>query len=316
MPGSATHAVTGAFGYSGKYIARRLLDAGYTVRTLTGSPNRENPFAGRVQPFPYSFDAPEQLVDALRGVDVLYNTYWVRFNYNGDTRFSHEAAVGNTLKLFDAARTAGVRRIVHVSITNPSEDSPYEYFRGKAQIERGLIESGLSYALLRPTVLFGEEDVLINNIAWILRHFPIFGVFGDGSYMLQPIYVDDLAGLAVEQGASTENRILDTVGPETFTYRGLVQVIGDLIGKPRPIIQVSPFAGRMLAGLIGRLVGDVVITPEEIEALMAGLLVTQSPPLGQVRLTDWARANAGALGRHYANELSRRRDRRTAYNRL
>ena len=188
------HAVTGAFGYSGRYIATRLVEQGQTVVTLTNSVNRANPFGGKVRAFPLSFGEPDKLAAALAGVDVLYNTYWVRFNHR---MFTHAQAVENTLALFEAARRAGVRRVVHVSITNPSEDSPLEYFSGKARLERALQESGLSHAILRPTVLFGREDILINNIAWALRRFPFFAVFGDGAYRLQPIHVDDLADLAV-----------------------------------------------------------------------------------------------------------------------
>ena len=195
------HAVTGAYGYSGKYIAQRLLNAGHQVITLTNSPQRTNPFGERVPAYPFNFDRPHELTETLRGVSVLYNTYWVRFNHE---TFQHASAVNNTLVLFEAAKAAGVQRIVHVSITNPSEDSELEYFSGKAQLEKALIASGISYAILRPTVLFGKEDILINNIAWLLRKFPVFGIFGDGRYRLQPIYVDDLAQLAVEQGQESE----------------------------------------------------------------------------------------------------------------
>ncbi len=223
---SAVHAVTGAFGYSGRYIAQRLLDAGLEVVTLTNAPSRRDPFGGRVRAFPLRFDQRDALVDALRGVGVLYNTYWVRFNH---PLFTFRQAVENTKALFDAAREAGVRRIVHVSITNPSAGSDIEYFRGKADLERALENSGIGYAILRPTVLFGKEDILINNIAWVLRHFPVFGVFGDGRYRLQPIYVDDLARLAVEQGQQADDVVIDPIGPETFTYRELVTTIGRLI---------------------------------------------------------------------------------------
>ena len=192
------HVVTGAFGYSGRYIAQRLLDCGHRVRTLTNSMDRENAFQGRVEAMPYHFDAPDRLTESLRGVAVLYNTYWVRFNHR---TFTHAQAVRNTQTLFEAAKRAGVGRIVHVSITNPSEDSQLEYFHGKAVLERSLRESGIPHTILRPTVLFGKEDILVNNIAWTLRRLPVFGVFGDGQYRLQPIYVDDLAKLAVEQGA-------------------------------------------------------------------------------------------------------------------
>ncbi len=298
------YAVTGAFGYSGKYIARRLLDAGETVITLTNSLHRPNPFGEQVQAFPFHFAQPEKLVKTLRGVSVLVNTYWVRFNHKN---FTHEMAVQNTLTLFRAAKAAGVERVVHVSITNPDENSPLEYFSGKGRLERALMESGLSYAILRPTVLFGKEDILINNIAWALRHLPVFGVFGDGEYRLQPIYVDDLAQLAVAQGKNRENVIIDAIGPETFTYRELARTIGEIIGVRRPIIGVPPGIGYLAGWLIGKIVGDVMITRPEIEGLMADLLHVDSPPAGQTRLTDWARAHADTLGRQYASELSRRR---------
>jgi len=307
---SQVHVVTGAFGYSGNYIARRLLDRGHTVHTLTNSLRRKNPFGDRVRSFPFNFDDSAGLADSLRGASVLYNTYWVRFNHRS---FKHAGAVENTLKLFDAAKEAGVGRVVHVSITNPSKDSHLEYFSGKAELEQALVESGLSHVILRPTVLFGKEDILINNIAWLLRRFPVFGVFGNGQYRLQPIYVDDLAKLAVEQGESEENRIIDAIGPETFTFRELVEQIGQIIGKKRPIVSVPPRLGYWFASLLGKLKGDVVITREEIDGLMSGLLYVDSPRAGETRLTDWAKEHADTLGRKYASELARRRNRLDAY---
>ena len=307
------HVVTGAFGYSGKYIAQRLLDAGHQVKTLTNSIDRSNPFTGKVKASPFNFDNTTKLVDSLRGTTVLYNTYWVRFNY---ISFKHSIAVENTLELFEAAKEAGVKRVVHVSITNPSEDSHLEYFSGKAVLEKALIESGLSYAILRPTVLFGKEDILINNIAWMLRKFPAFGVFGDGKYRLQPIYVDDLAKLAVEQGSKKDNCIIDAIGPETFTYRELVEIIGSIIGRQRPIISIPPFLGYIAGYMMGKIVGDIIITREEIEGLMADLLYTDSPPAGQTKLTDWTKENSATLGIRYASELARRINKNETYENL
>jgi uncharacterized protein YbjT (DUF2867 family) len=307
------HVVTGAFGYSGKYIAARLLAEGKKVHTLTNSVNRANPFGGEVTASPFHFDNPELLVSSLKGAAVLYNTYWVRFNHR---EFTHNLAVENTIKLFTAAREAGVRRIVHISITNPSLDSELEYFSGKARLERELQNSGLSYAILRPTVLFGKEDILINNIAWVLRRFPVFGVFGDGSYRLQPIYVDDLAKIAVREGLGEEDTIIDAIGPQTFTFRGLVKEIGEIIGKPRPIISIPPDLGYLMSLIIGKVVGDIFITREEIAGLMQNLLYTSSEPAGETRLSVWAGENADLLGRKYSSELARRRNRQLAYENL
>ncbi len=304
------HAVTAAFDYSGKYITHRLLAKGHQVITLTNSPQRKNPFGNRVKAYPFNWDNPAALAETLRDVDVLYNTYWVRFNH---TLFRHADAVKNTLTLFEAAKQAGVSRIVHVSIANPDENSPLEYYHGKGVLERGLKATGISHSIVRPTVLFGKEDILINNIAWMLRTFPVFGVFGNGRYHIQPIYVDDLAQLAVEAGERTTNEIINAVGPETFTYRELAKTVGQIIGKTRPIISIPPMLGLLVSKVVGKLVGDVIVTREEIDGLMADLLHVETPPTGKTRLTVWAKTHADTLGKRYTSELARRRNRQAAY---
>jgi NADH dehydrogenase len=304
MKDEGVRAVTGAFGYSGKHIAARLLDRGFRVITLTNSIRRENPFGERLQAFPFDFDKPEKLTETLKNVKVLYNTYWVRFSRR---TFTHADAARNTRKMFEAAKNAGVGRIVHISITNPSEDSPLGYFREKAKLETVLRETGISYAILRPAIVFGNGDILINNIAWALRRFPIFGVFGDGRYRIRPIHVEDLADLAVEQGESTENAVINAVGPETFTFRELVKEIAGIIGKKRIMIRVPPSLGYWGSRIAGSFVGDVIMTREEMRGLMANLLYVDSPAAGNTKLTEWARRHADTLGLRYRSELARRR---------
>ena len=306
MSARQVHAVTGALGFSGRHIARLLLAGGRRVRTLTNSPHRSNPFGGDLEIHPFNFHDPPALVRSLEGVAVLYNTYWVRFNHK---RFTRSEAVTNTLTLFECARTAGVERIVHVSVTNPSEDSPLEYFRSKAHLETALKGSGVSHAILRPAVLFGTDDILINNIAWTLRRFPVFGLFGDGAYRIRPIHVEDLARLAVEHGGGRNDVTVNAVGPESFSYRDLVAELAAVIGKRRPIVALPPSLAYGIARVVGALVGDVVLTRDEIQGLMAGLLDVDTPASGPTRLTAWARDHADTLGRRYASELARRRER-------
>jgi NADH dehydrogenase len=288
-------AVTGAFGYSGHYIAARVLAAGHQVITLTNSVGRENPFGDKVQAKPFHFDEPGRLRESLRGVDVLINTYWVRFDHR---LFSHQEAVTNTKVLFQAAKDAGVRRIVHVSITNPDIKSDLPYFHGKAELEWALGSLGVSHCILRPTVLFGKEDVLINNIAWSLRHLPIFGVFGRGDYKLQPIYVDDLAAAAVEKIEGSRNEVINAIGPETFTYRELVETIRRTLGLKRAIIGVPPRIGYWGCRVVGLFVKDVFITREEIRGLTEGRLFVDASPLGSTKLTHWIQGHRETLGRH------------------
>lgn len=295
------HAVTGAFGFTGRYIAQRLINAGKRVRALIGR-NRPNPFGDRIEVARLQFDDFQALVDSLKGVDVLYNTYWVRFNY-GETTF--ERAVQNSQMLIRAAEEAGVRRLVHISITNPSEDSPLPYFRSKALVERAIRNSSLSYGIIRPTVLFGEGDILLNNIAYFLRRFPIFIVPGKGDYRLQPVYVDDVAALAVEAGERMDNFALDAVGPEVFTFAELVRLIRDAVGSKAKIVHAPPSLTMLCIRVLNYFVNDIVLTREELEGLMANLLVSDQPPTCPTRFSEWLRENAEQMGLHYASELKR-----------
>ena len=293
-------AVTGSFSYSGKYITHRLLERGEEVVTLTGHPDRPDPFDGKVKAYPLHFNDESELATSLNGVHTLYNTYWVRFDSGENTQ---PRAVENTRKLVEAAVSAGVQRIVHISITNPSPDSRLPYFWGKAANEQAVIESGLSYAILRPTVLFGTEDILINNIAWLLRRFPFFALPGDGTYRLQPVFVDDLAKLAVDVGYAQENILWDAVGPDIFTFEEMVRLIAHTLGLNRGLLHVPPRLALAAAQFLSAFVGDVMLTPEEVEGLMAGLLVSEEPPRCKTRLADWLEENKESVGTSYASEL-------------
>ncbi|MCL4275345.1 MAG: NAD(P)H-binding protein [Anaerolineales bacterium] len=295
-------AVTGAFSYSGKYITQRLLARGEEVITLTGHPNRPDPFDGKVKAFPLDFDEAG-MTESLRGVDVLVNTYWVRFDKGENTQ---PRAVENTQKLVNAAVKAGVKRIVHISIANPSADSHLPYYWGKAANEKAVTESGLSYAILRPTVLVGGgQDVLINNIAFLLRRFPFFFIPGDGSYGIQPVHVEDLAELAVEAVYSKENYVIDAVGPDSYTFKELVQMVGESIGVKRLTISVPPRVALFAAQFLSLFLKDVLLTPEEVDGLSSNLLVSKEPARGKTVFKEWLKENQNIIGAKYASELER-----------
>jgi NADH dehydrogenase len=301
MPPDRIDLVTGAFSFSGRRIARILLERGIGVRTLTGHPDRAHPFGDRVEVHPYRFDDPRELRRSLEGVQTLFNTYWVRFDHGAT---GHASAIVNTRRLFAAARSAGVRRIVHVSIANPSESSPLTYYRGKARLERELRESGVSHAIVRPTVLFGEGGILINNIAWLLRRFPVFAIPGRGNYRIQPVHVDDLAKLCVDLGDRSDDVVIDAVGPETYRYRDLVRLIRSVTASRSLIVHLPPPIALRLGQLLGRLEGDVLITPDELEGLRCDLLISHRTPTCTTRLSQWLEAKHDLVGRRYLSELA------------
>jgi len=294
-------AVTGSFSYSGKYITKRLLARGEEVITLTGHPNRPDPFNGKVKAYPLDFDEAG-MTNSLQGVDVLVNTYWVRFDKGENTQ---PRAVENTRKLVNAAKAAGVKRIVHISIANPSADSHLPYYWGKAANEKAVTESGMSYAILRPTVLVGTEDILINNIAYLMRRFPFFFIPGDGSYGIQPVYIEDLADLAVEGVYSKENYVIDAVGPDSYTFKEFVKLIGERVGVQRPLISVPPRLALFAAQFLSLFMKDVILTPEEVDGLMGNLLVSKEPARAKTAFKDWLNKNQETVGMQYASELQR-----------
>lgn len=296
------HVVTGAFGYTGRYIAQRLLQDGAQVLTLTGHPERAGELGGRVSTAPFNFDRPDELAGTLAGADVLYNTYWVRFGH-GQSGF--DRAVANTRVLIRAAEQAGVRRFVHIGVTHSALDSPLPYFRGKAQVEAALQASSLSYASVRPTLIFGQGDILINNIAWLLRRFPLFGLPGDGRYRVQPVSAEDVAEIAVDAGQRSDNLVLDAAGPDTFTFGEMVRLIARAMRSRAPVVPMWPPLALGCARAIGTAVGDTLLTRQEAEGLMSELLVSPEPPRGHRHFADWLNAHAGTLGRYYASETDR-----------
>jgi len=295
--------VTGAFGYSGKYITERLLARGMKVRTLTGHPNHPNPFGDKVEVAPFNFDNPDALAESLRGATTVYNTYWIRFE-RGDLTFNR--AVRNVETLIDAARRAGVRRFVHISITYASADSPLPYFHGKGVIENFLRGAGIAHAIIRPAIIFGPEDILINNIAWSVRRFPLFAVPGDGEYRLQPVFVEDLADMLVNAGQEVENIERDAVGPEIFSFNQLIRTIARTLGRRIHLLHVPPTIALAFTSLFGLVMHDVMLTRDEIQGLSHNLLISHDPQTAPTHLSKWLARNAATLGVSYASELAKR----------
>jgi uncharacterized protein YbjT (DUF2867 family) len=294
--------VTGAFGFTGRFIARRLMEMEHPLRTLTNHPSRPGAEDIKADVAPLQFTDRDALVESLRGADVLYNTYWIRFQH-GRARFGD--TVAHTRVLMGAARDAGVRKVVHISVSNPSEDSPLDYYAGKARAERAVRESGLAYAIVRPTLIFGQGDILINNIAWLLRRLPVMGIPGKGDYRLQPVAGEDVAEIATWAAEQTGNVTVDAAGPDIIFYSEMVESIAIAVRRHPRFLYMSPRMALRAVSLIGRFVNDIVLNEPELEGLMEELLVSRERPRGTHRLDNWLLANADTVGVEYASELDR-----------
>ena len=302
MPENDFDVVTGATGYTGRYIARALLSRGRRVKTLTGHPERKDPFADQIEAVPFNFDRPQELARSLDGARTLFNTYWIRFPHGGHT---FEEAIANTRTMLDATKSAGVRKFVHISVTKATVSSPLPYFRGKAIVEAAVRASGLPYAIIRPALIFGVEDILLNNIAWLLRRFPFFAIPGRGDYRVQPIFAADLGEVAANAADDGRSAEFDAVGPEIFTFEEVVRMLASAARSNSRIVHVDPRIALAFAKIAGSVVRDVILTRDEVRGLMSNLLVTDSPPNASTRFSEWLRGNADRIGIAYASELAR-----------
>lgn len=293
--------VTGAFSYIGAAVARELLRRGHAVHTLT---NRTAPPAvsdDRITTAPLRFGS-DALVAELSGADALVNTYWIRLPHAGQT---FATAVRNSRTLHAAAKRAGVRRVVHVSVSNARSGRNLGYFAGKADVEECVRQTHASFAIVRPTLVVGPADVLTNNIAWFLRRFPFFPMPDGGQYRLQPITLSDTGRIVCDALESPDSQEIDAAGPQIITFAELVRLIARACGVRRWFPAAPGWLALAGIRLVEPILRDVVLTHEELLGLEQELLLSHAPPLGRESVEDVLLAQGETIGRRYANDLYR-----------
>lgn len=303
-------AITGAFSYSGRYLARNLLDRGRKVLNFTNHPNRPHGFGDAISCQPLNFKDAAGLATSLRGVSTLYCTYWIRFDRHGGA--THADALNNLKVLFAAARDAGVQKVVFSSHTRATTDSPFPYIRHKALAVEALRSAGLpSYGVVRPCGIFGDtpgESILMNNAAWVLRRFPVFTIVGDGSHLFQPVHVRDMAQLMADVADADGNVEVDAVGPEALRADELFGAIRAAVGSRTFFLKHVP--ARIVTAASQPLnwyTGDVLLDTHDLELLTSGLTVADDPHgrTGERKLTEWLQKVGSELGQDYISSVER-----------
>jgi NADH dehydrogenase len=146
---------------------------------------------------------------------------------------------------------------------------------------------------------------LVNNLAWLLRHLPVFAVGGRGAYRVRGIHVEDLARLCVELGARNDTVVVDAVGPQSVTFKQLVDAVRAAVGSHAVVLPVPGPLLTALSNALNLLLRDTLLTHDEYQALAHGLADSDGPATGTIVLTDWIAEQGPTLGRRYANDLER-----------
>ena len=224
--------VTGATGFLGQRVVRELLARRHQVRCLIHSPGKERVFDHRTVEVHYgSILSPDALKQAFYDVQsVVHLVGIIRAGRGATFDGIHRQGTANVAT---AARDAGARELIYVSALGATSDASYPYFHSKRQAELQVIDSGLEYTILRPSVLFGEGDEFLTALAGLVRLGPVTPVIGGGRNRMQPVAADDVARcVAASVGNSTVKRkIIELGGPHRLSYNALLDEVALAMGK-------------------------------------------------------------------------------------
>ena len=253
-------------GFIGRAIVRALAEQGVQVvvaarRIELAEEVKTAGDVGQITLVRANVRVPVSVARALQGSDAVINAVGISFEHG---RQRYEAVhVGGARAIAEAAKTAGVRRLVHVSgIGADRRSATNRYIRSKVDAEDAIIAAFPDATILRPSVVFGSDDVLFNRLARIACFAPIMPVVGDGSARMQPVYVGDVAAAAVAVLArpATARMVFELGGPRTYNHGELAALTLREIGRRRPIVGVPP--GLMkLGAFFAELPAMVGLTP-------------------------------------------------------
>ncbi len=263
--------ITGATGYIGQHLVTRLIAQGVRPRCLVRDMKKASSLfpADKVELVQGATTVPATLAAAVQGVDTLVHAAFMTADKKESAQDRYEETnVHGTSNVIDAAKKAGVKRIIEISGLGTKPDKPGSYMQGRYRAEQMLIGSGLDWTIIRPSVLFGKDAPFTKGLTDLLRTSPVVPLIGGGKTLFQPILVDDVVSVIIkvlDEPERTRNKIYTIGGPEYYSF---AQIFDELLHathqhKPR-VYAPTPFVG------IGAAVMEAVLPkPPLTKAAMA-----------------------------------------------
>jgi len=258
--------VTGGTGFVGRRLVARLVEAGEKVRVLARG-LRPAELPADVELVKGNVVSGEGLPSALEGVERVVHLVAIIREGGGQT-FDDVIRQG-AVNLVNAAKAAGVKKLVHQSAIGARDDPYFLYHKAKWDAEQAVIRSGLRYTIVRPSLIFGEGDEFFITLAGLVRWNPLVPIAGDGKTRFQPIWIEDVVTCLVEclRDGVHDNAVVEIGGPEQLTYEEMVDLVARVLGKRRLKVHVPLFLMRPLVSLMEFALPKPPVTREQLKML-------------------------------------------------
>lgn len=244
--------VTGASGYIGRHLVARLVQEGEKPRCLVRNVKRAAsilPAAG-IELVQGDTTQSASLEDAVQGIETIVHAAFLTADRKERAPHQYEKTnVEGTANLIQAAKKAGVRRIIEISGLGTRPDKPGSYMQGRYLAEQMLKESGLDWTIIQPSVLFGKDAPFIKGLTDLIHTSPVVPLIGGGKIQFQPIYVEDVVTVilhVLHEPERTRNKTYTIGGPEYYTFTQVIDLLLHTMHTkrlkapaPRPLVGVG-----------------------------------------------------------------------------
>jgi uncharacterized protein YbjT (DUF2867 family) len=265
--------VFGGTGFLGRRVVKHLLEGEFSIRVASRHPERTGALFESINA---DINDDRSVIAAVAGVEGVVNAVSL-YVESGQQTF-HSVHVTRAARVARLAREASVKRLIHVSGIGSDAGSASPYIRSRAEGEKVVRDAFPAATLIRPSVMFGRGDAFVGPVAKMLRHLPVFPLFGRGQTKLQPAHVEDVAEAIARAIQTTQSRMsYELGGPRIYTYRSLLEVIARHLRR-KPLLVPTPFGLWHALASVAEMLPQPPITRNQVELMQIDSVASPGAP--------------------------------------
>ncbi len=259
--------VTGAFGFVGSHLVKRLLEKNHSVKVLAHSKKDISLWSKPVETIDGSVNDQGSLDLFCEDIDILYHLVGIIAETHTKT-FSKTVSEG-TQNIVTAAKNQNVKKIIYLSALGTAENALSKYHQSKYIAEQAVVTSQIPYLIFRPSVLFGNGDGFISMLEKMIRFSLFLPVIGTGKYKMQPLYIDDLITMMTDVD-KIDNEIIEVGGPEKLEYLQILHILKKQMGKKRLNFFIPVMLMKIVSSVLEKIIKPAPITRDQILMMESG----------------------------------------------